>query len=40
MSIPLLVVLQDAVEVDRIVGLLPPAELEGRLAPVLDSASA
>jgi thioredoxin 2 len=40
MSIPLLVVLQDAVEVDRIVGAVPPAELERRLAPVLQPASA
>lgn len=39
MSIPLLVVLQDAVEVDRIVGLLPPVLLEARLAPVLETAS-
>lgn len=38
LSIPLLVVLQDAVEVDRIVGALPPAQLEGRLAPVLEPA--
>jgi thioredoxin 2 len=40
MSIPLLIVLQDAAEVDRIVGALPPAQLERRLAPVLERASA
>jgi thioredoxin 2 len=34
-SIPLLVVLRDGQEVDRIVGALPPAALEARLAPVL-----
>jgi thioredoxin 2 len=34
-SIPLLVVLRDGREVDRIVGALPPAALERRLAPVL-----
>ncbi len=37
MSIPLLVVLRDAQEIDRIVGALPRAELEQRLQPVLDS---
>ena len=34
-SIPLLVVLRDGQEVDRIVGALPRAALEARLAPVL-----
>jgi thioredoxin 2 len=34
-SIPLLVVLEDGREVDRIVGALPPAALESRLAPRL-----
>lgn len=34
-SIPLLVVLRDGHEVDRIVGALPRAALEARLAPVL-----
>jgi thioredoxin 2 len=34
-SIPLLVVLRDGREVDRIVGALPKAALEARLAPVL-----
>jgi putative thioredoxin len=34
-SIPLLVVLRDGQEVDRIVGALPRAALEQRLAPVL-----
>jgi thioredoxin 2 len=37
MSIPLLVVLRDGAELDRIVGALPPAELERRLQPVLDA---
>jgi thioredoxin 2 len=37
MSIPLLVVLRDGAEVDRIVGALPPAELERRLRPVLEA---
>jgi thioredoxin 2 len=32
-SIPLLVVLRDGREVDRIVGALPPAALKARLAP-------
>jgi thioredoxin 2 len=36
MSIPLLVVLRDGAELDRIVGALPPAELERRLQPVLE----
>ena len=36
-SIPLLVVLRDGREVDRIVGALPRAALEQRLAPVLAS---
>ncbi len=36
-SIPLLVVLRDGREVDRIVGAVPPAALEQRLAPVLAS---
>jgi thioredoxin 2 len=35
-SIPLLVVIRDGHEVDRIVGALPRAALEQRLAPVLD----
>lgn len=35
MSIPLLVVIKDGHEVDRIVGAVPKAELERRLAPVL-----
>jgi thioredoxin 2 len=35
MSIPLLVVIRDGAEVDRIVGALPRAALEQRLAPVL-----
>jgi thioredoxin 2 len=35
MSIPLLVVLRDGVELDRIVGALPPAELARRLEPLL-----
>jgi thioredoxin 2 len=34
-SIPLLVVIRDGREVDRIVGALPRAALEQRLAPVL-----
>ena len=34
-SIPLLVVMRDGAEVDRIVGALPRAALEQRLAPVL-----
>ncbi len=34
-SIPLLVVIRDGHEVDRIVGALPRAALEQRLAPVL-----
>jgi thioredoxin 2 len=34
-SIPLLVVLREGREVDRIVGALPPPELEARLAPAL-----
>jgi thioredoxin 2 len=34
-SIPLLVVIRDGHEVDRIVGALPPAALEQRLEPVL-----
>jgi thioredoxin-like negative regulator of GroEL len=36
MSIPLLVVMRDGEEVDRIVGALPPAALEQRLEPVLE----
>jgi thioredoxin 2 len=36
-SIPLLVVIRDGVEVDRVVGALPRAALEQRLAPVLAS---
>jgi thioredoxin 2 len=35
-SIPLLVVLRDGQEIDRIVGALPRAALEARLAPVLS----
>jgi thioredoxin 2 len=35
-SIPLLVVLRDGQEVDRIVGALPRAALEARLAPLLQ----
>lgn len=35
MSIPLLVVMRDGTEVDRVVGALPRAALEQRLAPVL-----
>ena len=34
-SIPLLVALRDGREVDRVVGALPPAALEARLAPLL-----
>jgi thioredoxin 2 len=34
-SIPLLVVLRDGQEIDRVVGALPPAALEARLAGVL-----
>jgi thioredoxin 2 len=37
MSIPLLVVLRNGDELDRIVGAPPPAELERRLQPVLDA---
>ena len=37
-SIPLLIVLQDGREVDRIVGALPPAALEARLAPLIGTA--
>jgi putative thioredoxin len=36
-SIPLLVVIRDGCEVDRIIGALPRAALEQRLAPVLAS---
>jgi thioredoxin 2 len=36
-SIPLLVVIRDGLEVDRIVGALPHAALEQRLAPVLTA---
>jgi thioredoxin 2 len=35
MSIPLLVVMRDGAEVDRVVGALPRAALEQRLGPVL-----
>jgi len=35
-SIPLLVVLRDGREVDRIVGAIPPAALEARIAPLLE----
>lgn len=37
MSIPLLVVMRNGEEVDRIVGALPRAELERRLEPVLET---
>ncbi len=37
-SIPLLVVMREGREVDRIVGALPRAALEQRLAPVLATA--
>jgi thioredoxin 2 len=37
MSIPTLVVMRDGEEVDRVVGALPPPELERRLAPALAS---
>jgi thioredoxin 2 len=37
MSIPLLVVFRDGEEVDRVVGALPQAQLEQRLAPHLAS---
>jgi len=37
MSIPLLVVIRDGEEVDRIVGALPPQQLEARLAPHLGA---
>jgi thioredoxin 2 len=37
-SIPLLVVLRDGREVDRVVGALPRTALEARLAPVLAAA--
>ena len=37
MSIPLLVVMRDGAEVDRVVGALPRAALEQRLAPVLSA---
>jgi thioredoxin 2 len=36
MSVPLLVVLSGGEERDRIVGAVPPAELERRLAPVIS----
>jgi thioredoxin 2 len=36
-SIPLLVVIRDGQEVDRLVGALPRAALEQRLAPILDA---
>jgi thioredoxin-like negative regulator of GroEL len=36
-SIPLLVVIRDGHEVDRVVGALPRAALEQQLAPVLAS---
>ena len=36
-SIPLLVVIRDGREVDRIVGALPRAALEQRLEPVLNA---
>jgi thioredoxin 2 len=37
-SIPLLVVLRDGGEVDRVVGALPPRALEARLAPLIGTA--
>jgi thioredoxin 2 len=37
MSIPTLVVMRDGEEVDRVVGALPPRQLEERLAPFLGS---
>jgi thioredoxin 2 len=37
-SIPLLVLMREGREIDRIVGALPPAALEQRLAPVLATA--
>jgi thioredoxin-like negative regulator of GroEL len=37
MSIPLLVVIREGAEVDRVVGALPRAALEQRLQPVLKS---
>jgi thioredoxin 2 len=37
MSIPTLVVMRDGEEVDRVVGALPPPELERRLVPALAS---
>ncbi len=37
MSIPLLVVLRDGREVDRVVGALPKPQLEARLGPVIAS---
>jgi thioredoxin 2 len=40
MSIPLLVVLRDGEEIDRIVGALPPAELRRRLEPHLEPSGA
>ncbi len=39
MSIPLLVVIKDGREVDRIVGALPPAELDRRLRPFIPAPS-
>jgi thioredoxin 2 len=39
MSIPLLIVMRDGEEIDRIVGALPPRQLEQRLAPVLQPAA-
>jgi thioredoxin 2 len=39
-SIPLLVVLRDGREIDRIVGALPRPALEARLAPVIEGAAA
>ena len=37
MSIPLLVVMRDGAEVDRVVGAMPKRQLEERLAPYLGS---
>ncbi|MCW3009407.1 MAG: trxA [Solirubrobacterales bacterium] len=39
MSIPLLVVMRDGEEVDRVVGALPRRQLEQRLSPVLEPAA-
>jgi thioredoxin-like negative regulator of GroEL len=36
-TIPLLLIMRDGQEVDRIVGALPPAALEQRIAPLLQA---